>query len=202
MRLLAEDLACVRGGRRLFQGLGFAVADGEALLVTGPNGAGKTSLLRLIAGLLRPAGGRIALEGVDAEKTIGSLVHFVGHLPGVNGALSAEENLAFQRTLFGGGGGVTAALTRLGLDRLADFPARMLSSGQQRRLALARLVVAPRPIWLLDEPMSGLDMEGQETLTLLAAAHRAGGGLLIVATHVPLPFSQTREIRLAGEVRP
>jgi heme exporter protein A len=197
MRLVAEDLACVRGGRRLFQGLGFSLASGHALLITGANGSGKTSLLRLVAGLLRPAAGRLVWDGADAERTAGPAAHFVGHLDAVKGALSAEENLAFAQALFtGGGDSVVAALTRFGLDRLADVPARMLSAGQRRRLALARLLVAPRPLWLLDEPTSGLDAEGQDTLTAIAATHLGNGGLLIVATHAPLQFARMQEIRL------
>ncbi|MEX2127135.1 MAG: heme ABC exporter ATP-binding protein CcmA [Xanthobacteraceae bacterium] len=199
MRLLVEDLACVRGERSLFRGLGFTVGAGEALLVTGPNGAGKSSLLRLIAGFLRPAQGRIVLEGGDAEPSIGSAAHFVGHLDAVKGALSAAENLAFARSLFGGGRAhADAALARFGLQRLASIPARMLSAGQRRRLALARLLVARRPLWLLDEPTSALDAEGQETLLALANEHLSGGGLVVAATHAPLKFARVRELRLGG----
>jgi heme exporter protein A len=198
MRLVVEDLACVRGGRRLFQGLSCTVAAGDALLVTGPNGAGKTSLLRLIAGLLRPAAGRIALEGTEADRTIGMSAHFVGPLEAVKGALSAQENLSFVRALLGGGENVAAALARLGLETLANFPTRMLSTGQRRRLALARLLVAPRPLWLLDEPTAGLDADGQKTLATIVAAHLAKGGLVVAATHAPLEFARAREIRLGG----
>jgi heme exporter protein A len=198
MRLVVEGLACVRGGRRLFQGLSCTVAAGDALLVTGPNGAGKTSLLRLIAGLLRPAAGRIALEGMEADRTIGVSAHFVGHLEAVKGALSAEENLSFVRALLGGGENVATALARLGLETLANFPTRMLSAGQRRRLALARLLVAQRPLWLLDEPTAGLDADGQKAFTAIVAAHLAKGGLVVAATHAPLEFARASEIRLGG----
>jgi heme exporter protein A len=198
MRLVVEDLACVRGGRRLFQGLSCTVVAGDALLITGPNGAGKTSLLRLIAGLLRPAAGRIALEGLEADGTIGASAHFVGHLEAVKGALSAEENLSFVRALLGGRENVAAALARLGLETLASFPARMLSAGQRRRLALARLLVVPRPLWLLDEPTTGLDADGKKTLAAIVAAHLANGGLVVAATHAPLDLARAREIRLGG----
>ena len=198
MRLLVEDLACIRGGRRLFHGLGFALGAGGAAVVTGPNGAGKSSLLRLIAGFLRPAAGRIALEGGD-DRTAGGSAHFVGHLDGVKSALSAFENLEFTRALFGGGSDTTeAALARLGLAKLASLPTRMFSAGQKRRLALARLLVAKRPLWLLDEPLSALDSDGQETFAALAAEHLAGGGLIVAATHAPLTIVRAQEIRLGG----
>lgn len=199
MQLVAEDLACVRGGRTLFSGLGFSVGAGEALAVTGPNGAGKSSLLRLIAGLLRPVAGRIALEGGDPERSIGASAHFVGHLDAAKGALTAAENLEFMRALLGGAGsGGAEALAALGLDGLADVPARMFSAGQRRRLALARLLVAPRPLWLLDEPTTALDAEGQETFAALAAKHLAGGGILVAATHAPLKIAPVTEIRLGS----
>jgi heme exporter protein A len=177
--------------------LGFELDPGQALLVTGPNGAGKTSLLRVLAGLLRPSAGRITFEGVDREG--GVALHFVGHLDAVKGALSVEENLAFFCDLLGGKADtINAALARFALDRLAGFPARILSAGQRRRLALARLLVAPRPLWLLDEPTSGLDSEGQEIFLALASAHLANGGLLVAATHARLPFPVSREIGLGS----
>jgi len=197
MRLLIEDLACVRGERRLFDSLGFTVAAGEAAVVTGPNGAGKSSLLRLIAGLLWPAGGRILLEGSEGNGPLGASVHFVGHLDGVKGALTVRENLEFTRALLGGEAAATdAALARLGLSTLASLPARMLSAGQKRRLALARLLAAKRPLWLLDEPASALDAEGQETFAALAEEHLARGGIVVAATHTPLGFPHAQEIRL------
>jgi heme exporter protein A len=202
MRLIVEDLACVRGGRRVFRGLSCVVGAGEALLVTGPNGAGKTSFLRLIAGLLRPAAGSIRLEGLASGAPIGGAVHLVGHLDGVKGALSAAENLAFVRRLAGDGSeDVATALTRLGLAPLASFPARELSAGQRRRLALARLLVAPRPLWLVDEPTAALDAEGQAIFKTLAESHLSGGGMLVATTHAPLQFSRSRDIELGGDRR-
>ncbi len=199
MRLVIEDLACVRGDRRLFEGLGFAAGAGEAVVVTGPNGAGKSSLLRIMAGLLRPAGGRIVLEGGEADRPVGGLAHFVGHLDGVKGALTVLENLEFTRALFGGDRPSTdAALTRLGLATLASLPARMLSAGQKRRLALARLLVAKRPLWLLDEPTSALDADGQETFSALVAEQQSLGGIVVATTHAPLEFPGAQEIRLGG----
>ena len=149
MRLVAEGLGSMRGGRTLFRGLSFALAAGEALAVTGPNGSGKTTLLRLIAGLLPPTAGRIALA--DSEEPVGEAVHFVGHLDALKGALTVDENLAFHRSLFGGGGTtVDEALARMGIGTLAALPAQVLSAGQRRRAALARLLVSYRPVWLLD----------------------------------------------------
>jgi heme exporter protein A len=199
MRLIAEQVTCIRGGRALFRGLGFTLAGGEALAVVGPNGAGKSSLLRLIAGLLRPAEGQVVLEGGPLDQALGTSAHFVGHLDGVKAALSATENLEFLRAILGGGGRtVESALGALGLSQIASLPARMFSAGQKRRLALARLLIAPRPLWLLDEPATALDADGQAAFASLAKEHLAGGGLIVAATHTPLPFGQGRELRLGG----
>jgi heme exporter protein A len=195
MKLVVEGLNCIRGGRGLFQGLSFGLSRGEAIVVTGPNGAGKTSLLRLIAGFLTPAGGRIVLE--DAQDTVAESSHFVGHLDAVKGALTAGENLAFGRDLLGGGhANIESALDRLGIGALKDLPAQVFSAGQRRRLALARLLVAPRPIWLLDEPTAALDSAGQQTLAHLMSEHCAGGGMIIAATHAVLDLKGAREISL------
>ena len=200
MRLIAEDLACVRGGRPVFHGVGCAVGAGETLLVTGPNGAGKTSLLRLLAGLLRPAAGSIRIEG--GASSSGEAAHFLGHHDCLKGALTAEENLEFVGALAGGGGEtIGAALGRLGLAPIASFPARELSMGQRRRLALARLLVTPRPLWLLDEPTAALDADGQTTFMALANSHLERGGILVAATHLPLGFSRSQTIELGGTRR-
>jgi heme exporter protein A len=196
MRLLIEGLACVRGGREIFAGLDAVVAAGETLEVTGPNGAGKSSLLRLIAGLLRPAAGRIALSG--AGEPPGTSAHFVGHLDGVKLAVTGRENLVFLRALLGGETAIDDALARLGLATVADLPVRMYSAGQRRRLALARLVLAQRALWLLDEPLTALDAEGQETFRAIANRHLAGGGLIVAATHAPLGVAYSRTLRLNG----
>jgi heme exporter protein A len=195
MKLVVEGLSCSRGGRSLFQGLSFGLSRGQAILVTGPNGAGKTSLLRLVAGLLVPTAGRIALEGSDG--TVGEASHFVGHLDAVKGALTAGENLVFGRALLGGGdASIELALERFGIGALQDLPAQVFSAGQRRRLALARLLVAPRPIWLLDEPTTALDTSGQQMLARLMAEHRAGGGVIVAATHATLDLKDARKISL------
>lgn len=199
MRLIAENLACVRGGRRLFDHLDFTLGSGQSLAVTGPNGAGKSSLLRLIAGLLQPAEGRLRLDGVPAEQPLGRLVHLVGHLDGVKAALTVGENLAFMRALLDGDdNGHPHALVALGLSRLEHFPAGMLSAGQKRRLALARLLVVSRPLWLLDEPLTSLDAEGQDAFAAIARTHLAKGGLIVAATHAPLGLPATTELQLGG----
>ncbi len=190
-------MGCERGGRFLFRELSFQLSAGEAITVLGPNGAGKTSLLRIIAGLLPVAEGTIALEGADGE--VAEACHFLGHLDAVKGALTVSENLGFSRGLLGGGGGsVDAALARLGLGALFGLPAHVLSAGQQRRLALARLLAARRPIWLLDEPTSALDAAGKDVLVAMISEHRAGGGMVIAATHLELELEDAREIFISN----
>jgi heme exporter protein A len=201
MRLVASDLACVRGGRQVFSGVGFAVDAGEALLVTGPNGAGKSSLLRLLAGLVGVAGGGIALDGGDGELTLGEQAHYLGHQDALKSALSVLENLAFWANVLGSGAAkVDAALAAVGLGSLARLPALYLSAGQRRRLSIARLIAIARPIWLLDEPTSGLDASGQTMLADLMRAHLAGGGLIVAATHGPIGLDGAKGLRL-GESR-
>jgi heme exporter protein A len=197
MRLVVEGLGSMRGERTLFQGLSFAVGTGEALMVTGPNGSGKTTLLRLIAGLLPPTAGRIALAG--SEEPVSEAVHFVGHLDALKGALTVGENLAFYRSLFGGGGtAVGEALGRMGIGTLVALPAQVLSAGQRRRAALARLLVSYRPVWLLDEPANALDANGQTLLVRLMQEHRGRGGIVIAAIHARLDLPGAREILLGG----
>jgi len=198
MRLLAESLSAVRGGRILFRDLSFAVAESEALVVKGANGSGKTTLLRLLAGLLSPNAGRIALA--DSPEPLAEAVHFVGHLDALKGALTVGENLAFYKNLFGGGGeAVPVALTRVGIGGLAMLPAQVLSAGQRRRAALARLLVSQRPVWLLDEPTNALDADGQKLLVRLIEEHRGRGGMVIAATHARLELAGVREISLGGD---
>jgi heme exporter protein A len=198
MRLTVDRVTCIRGGRRLFDGLSFALGPGEAIQVTGPNGAGKSSLLRLIAGLLRPVDGSVALEGRADDRPMGEALHFVGHLDGVKGALTVFENLEFMRALLGGAMNTPDALARLGLAQLADLPAINLSAGQRRRLALARLLVASRPLWLLDEPTTALDADARRMFSEVVSEHLSGSGMLVVATHEPLALSGAREINLGG----
>lgn len=196
--LEARDLACLRGEQRVvFAGLSFTLDAGGALLLTGANGAGKSSLLRLLAGLLAPAEGVLLWQGEDAladRAAHARRLRYVGHGDALKPALTARENLGFFARLWGGE--VDAALAALGLGALADLPARVLSAGQKRRLGLARLALAPADLWLLDEPTTGLDAASVERLGTLLAAHRAAGGIVIAATHLPLPLPDARELRL------
>jgi heme exporter protein A len=197
MRLFASDLTCVRGGREVFAGLGFAVAQGEALVVTGRNGAGKSSLLRMIAGHVRVASGRLDIEGGDPDLTTAEQSHYLGHLDALKPSLSVSENLQFWARYLGGGGiPEETALRMVGLDGLSDLPAAYLSAGQRRRLSLARLLAVKRPIWLLDEPTSALDAAGQARLAELMQGHLRTGGLIVAATHGPLGLEGVKELRL------
>jgi heme exporter protein A len=199
MRLVGENLTLERGGRRLIDGLSFAVGAGEALIVTGPNGAGKSSLLRGLAGLLAFSAGGARLEGGAAELTMAEQLHYLGHADSLKSALTARENLSFWAALLGGGAlSETQALQRLGLPHVADFPVGALSAGQKRRVALARLLVASRPLWLIDEPTTALDAAAQDLFASAMREHLAGGGLIIAATHAPLGLGSAQTIRLAG----
>jgi heme exporter protein A len=196
--LQAAGLAAFRGERLVFRDLDFAVAAGGALLLTGPNGSGKSTLLRLLAGLLRPAAGQLTWDGEDALSDLpmhARRVAYVGHQDAVKPGLTAAENLHFAARL--SGADVGEALTAVGLEDLADLPARMLSAGQKRRLALARLVLSRAPIWLLDEPTLGLDTASVERLGGMLGTHRAGGGMLVAATHLTLPVPDAADLRLA-----
>jgi heme exporter protein A len=182
----------------VFADLDFEVRASEAIAVTGPNGSGKTSLLRLVAGLLPAAGGSIDLWGGEAELTLPEQAHYLGHRDAIKPALSVLENLSFWRDFLGGGGADAAqGLSRVGLDHAAHLPAAYLSAGQRRRLSIARLLAAPRPLWLLDEPTSALDAAGQTLIADLMTDHLARGGLILAATHLPLGIPAT-ELRIGG----
>jgi heme exporter protein A len=201
MRLRAWDLTIERGGRRVIDGLSFEAREGAALIVTGPNGAGKTSLLRALAGFLPIEAGNVALDGGDAERTVGEQAHYLGHADGVKAALTAGENLAFAAAMLGGDSSRAAqlaALTRLGLGHVIDFPARLLSAGQRRRVALARLLVADRPLWLLDEPATALDAAAQGALTAILQRRLQEGGVIVAAAHAPLGLEGAQELRLGA----
>jgi heme exporter protein A len=194
-------LTIERGGRRLFGGLSFEAAGGAALIVTGPNGSGKSSLLRALCGFLPLQAGGFALEGGDAELTVGEQAHYLGHADGVKGALTAGENLAFCAAMLDGDpsrAAQRAALARVGLAHAIDFPVRLLSAGQRRRVALARLLVAKRPLWLLDEPTTALDAAAQTALAAIMTTHLRGGGLIVAAAHAPLGLEGADELRLGA----
>ncbi|QJP15988.1 heme ABC exporter ATP-binding protein CcmA [Starkeya sp. ORNL1] len=201
MRLIAEGLSCTRGSRLLFQDLGFSLDQGQALVVTGPNGTGKSSLLRLLAGLATLQAGTVRLEGGLSDVPLGEQAHYLGHLDAHKAALSVSENLAFWRTVLGSPAlSVDEALAEVGLAALARLPVAVLSAGQKRRLALARLIVARRPLWLLDEPTTALDISAQARVSALARDHLASGGLIVAATHAPLDFGTTQELRLGTPI--
>jgi heme exporter protein A len=211
MQIEARAVSVERGGRKILANLSFALAAGEALLVTGPNGAGKSTLLRALAGLLPLAAGEIAIRDAglsSRELERATLCHYVGHADALKASLTVAENLAFWSALLTNAdwgteiahGGAAAmpqaeALARLGLGHVADLPAAYLSAGQKRRAALARLLTVSRPLWLLDEPLTALDAAAQAGLTALIAAHLAAGGMLIAATHAPLAVT-ARQLEL------
>ena len=198
MRLSGRGLKCVRGGREVFAGLSFEASAGEVLAVTGANGSGKTSLLRLIAGLLIPAEGEVALEGGEAELTLAEQAHYLGHRDALKPALSVMENLSFWQDFLGGEAfDAGDSLEAVGLDHAAQLPAAYLSAGQRRRLSLARLLTVRRPIWLLDEPTAALDAAGQALFASLMRGHLARGGLIVAATHGPLGI-EARELKMGG----
>jgi heme exporter protein A len=194
-----RSLRCRRGGRDVFAGLSFALPPGGALLLTGPNGSGKSSLLRLMAGLLRPADGALLWEDrpiAEAPEAHAARLHYLGHLDAVKPVLSVAENLRFWAALRGGGAAIDRALDSFALCDLAAVPGRLLSAGQRRRLALARLVAAPAELWLLDEPSVGLDHASVGRLAAAIAEHRAGGGRVVVATHTALDLGDPQRLSL------
>jgi heme exporter protein A len=186
----------VRGNRALFKNLNFRIEAGRALVVEGPNGAGKTSLLRMFAGFLAPAAGRISLRSAGGETTEaeerGKHIGWFGHQDGLKPQLTAKENLSFFTRLYGGESDAGTALEWAGLSRAADFPAQYLSAGQKKRLALARLKLCGRPLWLLDEPFAALDVNGKKLVEQMLGEHCASGGIAIVATHEALALGAQR----------
>ena len=193
-----EALAIRRGERMLFEGLDLSVRAGEAVALTGRNGAGKTSLLRAIAGLLRPAAGRVTFEGADEDDARRAGLHLIGHQDGLKPGRTAWEELRFQ-ALWTGGSEASAreAAEAFGLERLLDLEVRRLSAGQRRRVALARLAASPRPLWLLDEPMAPLDVAHRAVFGAFMARHLDGGGLVLAAAHDPLPIA-SRAVEVGG----
>jgi heme ABC exporter ATP-binding subunit CcmA len=203
--LSGTGLVCVRGERTVFADLSFQLTSGGALILAGPNGAGKSSLLRMMAGLLPPAAGTLAWDGAavsnDPEQH-SRRVRYIAHVDAVKTALTVSENLRTWAVLWGGSAGAQqrgeGALAALGIERLADVPGRYLSAGQRRRLALARLLVAPAPLWLLDEPRSGLDADAEARLDRAVERHRAAGGMVVMALHGGPRPAGARTLDLAG----
>ena len=200
--LSVQNLTLVRGGRTLARELNFEVRSGGALLLTGPNGAGKSTLLRAIAGLFTPASGAISMSGdaIAHDETPALQAHYLGHADALKGALTARENLEFWSAALKRRAGLDPlqALAAVNLAHVADLPVGWLSAGQRRRTALARLLVAERPLWLLDEPTTALDAASQARLAQSMAAHRAKGGMIIAATHAPVGLDECAELRLGA----
>ena len=191
-------LTCRRGERLVFAGLSFAVAAGGALVLTGPNGSGKSSLLRLMAGLTRPEAGALFWDVGPVAEDPGAhrlRLHFIGHQDAVKPVLSVAETVRFWAGMRGGGD-VAAALQRFRLSALGDWPCQLLSAGQRRRVALARLVASPAPLWLLDEPTTGLDTDALAALLAAIADHRAAGGRVVLSTHAALAIPAADELSL------
>lgn len=198
MRLIAENLSGERGGEPVFEGIGFTLADGEALVVTGPNGSGKSTLLRVVAGLLPHLHGRIAIEGGDEEfPTVASACHYLGHQNAMKAALTVRENLDFWRSFAGNGKlGIAEALEDVGLGGLGHLPFGYLSTGQKRRAAIAKLLISHRPVWLLDEPTSGLDKASEAQFAALMRGHCQAGGIIVAATHLPLGLEGVKALEM------
>lgn len=206
LTLEADALECQRGGRVLFRGLSFSLGPGEMLEVSGPNGSGKTSLMRMLCGLLPPSAGEIRWHGGNIrslkEEYLKGLA-YLGHANGVKAELSAVENLRISSGLDGnnpGGQEIGAALRRMGLGGREKLTAKQLSQGQQRRLALARLLVGGKALWVLDEPLTALDADAVRLVQTVIGEHLGGGGMAVLTTHQQLdvPAGSTRRIDLAG----
>ncbi|MGD9980863.1 MAG: heme ABC exporter ATP-binding protein CcmA [Hyphomonadaceae bacterium] len=188
-----ETLSLSRGGRMLFDGLSFAVASGGYVEVHGANGSGKTSLLRALAGFLRPKSGRVVFDGV--EESVLAL-HYIGHANALKREASVSAHLRYWAGLFGGVASEDFVAQTLDLGRVLALPVRVLSQGQARRLALSRLIIAPRPVWLLDEPAASLDDAGKAVLNQLIESHRTSGGIAIAAVHEALGPAPSQTIRV------
>ncbi|MCZ8259451.1 MAG: heme ABC exporter ATP-binding protein CcmA [Beijerinckiaceae bacterium] len=197
--LAIRGLAMTRGYRTLFRDLDLDLAPGQVLQLTGPNGTGKSTLIRLVAGFLRPDAGSIRWSPLPEELSPGEWLHYSGHHEGLRDGLTAHDNVCTLASLLGGDPSrAEAALAEVGAGPLAELPVEVLSAGQRRRVALARLLAAPRPVWLLDEPFTALDRDGQALVRRLIAAHAEAGGIVIAATHQPLDLPEMRHLALEG----
>jgi len=204
-----KDLICVRGERTVFTGLNFTLEAGGALVLIGPNASGKSSLLRLMAGLLKAASGSLSwdVEEISEDpEAHGGRLHYVGHHDAVKPVLNVSENVSFWASLMSGGADVgdatAAALSAFGIGHLADVPGRFLSAGQKRRVNLARILAAPAPLWLLDEPTTALDKEAITALEATIERHRAGGGMVVISTHSDMQLADYQVLDLTDFASP
>ena len=205
VQLIAEKLAARRGEDMIFEDVSFRLEAGEALVLTGKNGSGKSTLLRVVAGLLRPEKGHVSFADSQGstEHRVGEVSHYLGHRNAMKSELTVEENLAFWLDFLGnapgrGGLSIDGAAEAVGLSGITHLPFGYLSAGQQRRFAFAKLLVAHRPIWILDEPTAALDASADQLFADLIGAHQRKGGIVLAATHQPLGLENARELRMTG----
>lgn len=205
MGLIAENLAARRGEDLLFVDISFSLEEGGALILTGANGSGKSTLLRVVAGLLRPDSGSVSYtpQGGGEARPAGEAAHYLGHRNAMKPELTVEENLSFWKDFLGDAGGgaglcVGEAAETVGLGGIAHLPFGYLSAGQQRRFAFAKLLVAWRPVWILDEPTAALDAAADRMFASLVSGHLARGGIVLAATHQPLGLEGAKELRMKG----
>ena len=198
MRLVAENLAGERGGETIFSDLSFELSSGEALVVTGPNGSGKSTLLRIICGLLAPEDGRITLFEDAATQPVSAACHYLGHHNAMKPALSVRENLLFWQKFNGAASlELDEALEAVDLPGVENLPFGYLSTGQKRRVSIAKLLVSHRPLWIVDEPTAGLDKASEARFAELMRDHMREGGMVIAATHIPLGLEGVKTLDMA-----
>lgn len=198
MRLVAENLAGERGDETIFSDLSFELSSGEALVVTGPNGSGKSTLLRIICGLLAPEDGRITLFEDAAAQPVSAACHYLGHHNAMKPALSARENLLFWQKFNGAAAlDIDDALEAVDLPGVENLPFGYLSTGQKRRVSIAKLLVNHRPLWIVDEPTAGLDKASEARFAELIRGHMREGGMVIAATHIPLGLEGVKTLDMA-----
>jgi len=202
MKLIVENLSIQRAGLEIVAGISFELSGGEALIVTGENGSGKSTTLRGVAGLLPLAGGRIELSddtGKAFEEPVREFCHYLGHQNGLKTSLTVRENLEFWQNFMGEAHlSVKEALDEVDLSHVVDLPFNYLSAGQKRRVAIARLLVSDRPVWILDEPTAGLDAQSVDIFSGLARNFCADDGILIAATHLPLGIDSTKTLEIGA----
>lgn len=202
MRLVATDLSARRGEDLIFAGVSFALSAGEALVVTGPNGVGKSTLLRTLAGLIAPESGAVRLDGAGGSAAhLAEHAHYLGHQNAMKRELTVRENLSFWQSFMANEDGgptlsVPEAAEAVGLGEITHLPFGYLSAGQQRRMAMAKLLVAHRPVWLLDEPTSALDAASEALFAGIVAEHCTAGGIVVAATHRPLGLADPKRLEM------